>query len=93
MVATQLSPKKYEDFKRQLIMYARQEPLDASFTFNMTINNEEYILKLQLDRQKIYALQALKIDREIDNYIHHELITNNCTLLSLLHILINQGLK
>ena len=92
MVATQLNPKKYEDFNRQLIKYARQEPLDASFTFTMTVNNVEYILKLQPERCKIYILQAVRIDREISDGIHHELVTDNCTLVSLLYILIWQGL-
>lgn len=93
MVFRQLTQEKYEYFIQQLIERARQEPLDASFSVTMTINNAEYLLKIQPEKHcKIYILQALKVER--DEYGHlHELITDNQFLLSLLEILIRQGVR
>ena len=92
MVCTQLSRKNYERFTRQLIKNARQEPMDESFSFTVTMNQAEYILKIQPDhKNKIYALQALKVERVKDEGIYHMLISDNCFLLSLLNLLIRQG--
>jgi len=93
LVFKQLKQTKYERFTQQLIQKAQQQPLEASFTVTMIINDTEYILKIQPERNhKVYILQALMVERD-DFLQNHTLILNNSFLLSLLEILIYQGLR
>ena len=92
MVCMQLSPKKYYYFTHQLVKKARNEPLDASYHVPVTVNDREYLLKIQPEKKRrLYALQALQIDRD-DECVLHTLITRNNLLAALLTILVEQGI-
>jgi len=93
MIIRELKPAQYEYFHRRLIKHARTEPLDASYTVDMTINGVEYAVKIQPEnRNRIVVLQAIKIDRDgcSPNF---ELITRNNLLSALLEILIYQEVR
>ncbi len=93
MVIRQLKQSQYDYFHRALINKAYSEPLDASFTVNMTINDAEYAIKIQPEKNnKIAVIQALRIYRE-ETGLNFELITSGNLLSSFLDILVYQGIK
>ena len=91
MIVRQLKAEKFEYFQSQLIKRAQQNPLEASFNVTMKVDQKEYVLRIQPEtKHKMVALQALVVER--DKYGHlHTLITDNNILLSLLELLIWQG--
>lgn len=91
MIVRQLEAEKFDRFQAQLFEKAQQNPLEASFSVRITVNQTEYLLKLQPEKgHKLVALQALKVERE--DYGHlHELIMDNKILSSLLELLLWQG--
>ncbi len=93
MIIRQLKEPQYTSFHRQLIKNARTEPLDASYTVDMTVDGAEYAVKIQPESgNRIAVLQAFKIER--DEYgVDFELITRNNLLSALLEILIDQGVR
>lgn len=93
MIIRQMKPERFERFEAQLIKKAQQNPLEACYNVNITVNKAEYSLRVQPEKgYKIAALQALRIDR--DDYGHlHELITENRVLSSLLELLLWQGME
>lgn len=91
MIIRQLKETQFEHLHNALIMKAHAEPLDASYTVNMTINGAEYAVKVQPEQHnKMAVLQALHIFRE-EYGPNFELITNGTVLSALLEILIYQG--
>jgi len=91
MVFRQLKEYEYNHFNNLLIQSGRKDGLDASFSITMKINNAEYIIKIQpAKKHRIYALQALVVYR--DKYeVEMVLSKDNALLLSLLNILLYQG--
>lgn len=93
MIIRQLSERQREQFHDILHTKAHMEPLEASYTVNMTIDGVKYVIKVQPERHnKIAVLQALRIF-EIQGGPRFELITKGAVLSSLLEILIDQGVR
>lgn len=93
MIIRQLKEKQFESLHHSLMMKAHAEPLEASYTVNMTINDAEYAVKVQPERHnKIAVLHALRIHRE-EYGPNFELITKGNVLSSLLEILLYQGVS
>ncbi|SHH95367.1 hypothetical protein SAMN02745823_01649 [Sporobacter termitidis DSM 10068] len=91
MIIRQLKQEQYECFHNYLRHNAHAEPLDASYTMCVTVNDREYAVKLQPERHcKMAVLQAFRIDRG-EAGPHFELITQGNLLSSFLEILIDQG--
>ena len=91
MIVRKLKSEKFNNFKSQLIEKAQQNPLETSFYVTIKINSKEYGLKLQPEKKhSIVVLQAFEIDRTECGLIHTP-ITKNHFILSLLEILIVQG--
>lgn len=91
MIVRQLKASEYDSLLNSLIENAHIEPLSASCTVRMVINNVEYSIKLQPEHHhKMAILQALRIERDISGPTY-ELITKGNLLSSLLEILIYQG--
>ena len=91
MIIRKLKPVQFERIHQELIQKAHTQPLDASYTVNMSINNIPYSIKIQPEHNcKLAILQALRIERDEDGP-SFKLITNNNLLSSLLEILIYQG--
>ena len=91
MVFKQLKEHEYSHFTELLIESGRKDGLDASFSVTMKVNGGEYIVKIQPAKKcKIYALQALEVCRD-KHEIEMYLINDNSLLLSLLNILLYQG--
>ena len=91
MVFKQLKEYDYNHFISLLIENGYKDGLDASYSITMKVNDYEYIIKIQPARKcKIYALQALEVCRE-KHEIEMFLIADNSLLLSLLNILLYQG--
>ncbi len=92
MFLKQLNKSKFDYFQEQLIQKAHQSPLNAAFHVPMTVNRREYLLKVQpTTKCRIAVLQALMIERELDEGIVHTLITDNKVLLALFELLLFQG--
>ncbi|KUO70774.1 MAG: hypothetical protein APF77_07615 [Clostridia bacterium BRH_c25] len=93
MIIRQLKPKQYEQLHNDLLQKAHAEPLEASYTVSMKINDIEYSLRIQPEsRCRLAVLQAFRIYR--DEYgPDFELITSGNILSSLLEILIYQGVR
>ncbi|RCX19424.1 hypothetical protein DFR58_103169 [Anaerobacterium chartisolvens] len=90
MIIRQLKAKQFEGLHKFLVTKAHVEPLEASYTVNMTINDVEYVIKVQPERyNKIAVLQVLRIYRE-ECGPRFELITKGNLLSSLLEMLIYQ---
>ncbi|MCL1829668.1 MAG: hypothetical protein FWG32_09320 [Oscillospiraceae bacterium] len=94
MVIKDLSRAQYNSFCRELRQKARVEPSGgASYAVDMRIDGVEYILSVQPEpRQKIAALQAVRVERG-EQHVSHELVTKNCLLSALLEILLCQGIR
>lgn len=91
MIIRQLKKEQFESLHHSLVLKARTEPLEASYTVTLTINGAEYAVKLQPEpHNKIAVLQGLRIYRE-EHGQTFELITQGNVLSSLLEILIYQG--
>ena len=93
MIIRQLKQKQYEQLHNDLLRKAHTKPLEASYTVIMKINGTEYSLKIQPEPHcRMAVLQACRVCR--DEYSpDFELITNGNILLSLLELLIYQGVK
>lgn len=92
MIIKQLSQEKFQYFEKQLIQKAQQAPFEASYNVTVKVNRKEYIIKIQPERKcKIVALQALEVERDEECGHLHMLITDNKILLSLLELLLWQG--
>jgi len=85
MVFKQLKELEYNHFV--VLLNKHKNGVDASFSVNVKVNDTEYIVKIQPAKKcKIYALQVLMVHRN-----KQFLITDNSVLLSLLNILLYQG--
>lgn len=92
MIIRQLKSHQYERLFQQLVQYAQAEPMSASYTVPLCINQIEYQLKVQPERHcKMAALQAVRIHRSEEGR-QYELILDAAMLQALLEILIRQGL-
>ena len=93
MIIRQLKPNQFEHLHKRLIKKARVEPLEASYTVDMIINDVEYAVKIQPEaHNRMAILQAFKIDRDEEGP-NFELITRGNVLSSFLEILIYQGVR
>ena len=93
MIIRQLKPNQFKYLHERLIKKAHVEPLEASYTVGMTINDVEYTVRIQPETHcKMAFLQAFRIDRDEDGP-NFELITKGNILSSLLEILIYQGVQ
>ena len=93
MIVRQLKAEKFEYLQEQLVQRAQQNPLEASFNVNMTVDGKEYVLKVQPESKcKLVALQALEVERDSECGHLHVLITENRILSSLLELLVWQGI-
>lgn len=92
MIIRQLKERQFKNLNNLLVRKAHAEPLEASYTVTMMINNVEYAVRVQPEQHnKMAVLQALRIDR--DEYgPNFELITKDNLLSSFLEIMIYQGL-
>ena len=90
MVFSVLKQESYEQFTKQLIEKAQREPFDICYSVIIVVNKTEYLLKVKPEKKyRVYALSALKVDRHNNSC---QLIADNVFLLSLLNILIRQGI-
>ena len=86
MVIRQLKEEQFRALHRALIRRARPEPLEASYTVNMTLDGTAYAVKLQPEQNnKVAVLQALRFRAPAA-----ELITRGSLLSLLLEVLIAQ---
>ena len=93
MIVRQLKERHYERLRNDLLKWGRSEPLDASYTVDIHINGEEYVVKIQPEtKNRMAVLQALRIERDEDGH-NFELITRSTLLNSFLEILIYQGIR
>ena len=93
MVIRKLKTSQFERIHKQLLQRAYTEPLDPSYTVNMSINGISYMVKVQPEYPRSLAvLQALRVDRE-DCGPNFSLVTENNLLSALLEILICQGVQ
>ena len=93
MIIRQLKQHQFDYLHQQLIKKAHAEPLEASYTVNMSISGIEYSLRIQPEtRCRMAILQAFRIDRDEDGP-NFELITRGNISSSLLEILIYQGVR
>ena len=91
MVLRKLTYEQYLQFCSFLQAKAYAEPLDAGYLVNMTVNGDDYVIKVQPDsHNKVAILQALRSSRETDG-LHVELITNNNLLTAFFELLLYQG--
>jgi len=91
-IIRQLKPVQFERLHQELIKKAHADPLEASYNIDITINGQEYAVRLQPENHcKIAVLQAFRIYREPEGPCF-ELIIENGILSSLLEILIYQGI-
>ena len=90
MIIRQLKQYQYDILNQSLMQKAHSQPLDASCTVSMTVNDVEYAVKLQPERHcKMAVLQALEIRRTQDGP-EFVLITGGRLLSSLLELFICQ---
>jgi hypothetical protein len=93
MIIRQLKQSQFEFLHKSLIQKAHAQPLEASFTVDMTVNDVSYADKIQPgSRCRMAVLQAFRIDRDEDGS-NFELITRGNLLSAFLEILIYQGIK
>ncbi|MEG0377161.1 MAG: hypothetical protein RR614_01645 [Eubacterium sp.] len=93
MIIRQLKQKQYEDFNKELIKKAYSDPLEASYTVNMTVNDVFYVVKVQPEnRHRMAILQACKVKQNKDNQ-DFELVTKGNLLLALFEILNDQWVR
>lgn len=93
MITRILSDDQYEKLQQTLLMKAHTEPLEASYTVTLQINDKEYAVKLQPEKHhKVAVLQALQISRCAGGP-DFLLITQNNILSSLLEIILYQGIN
>jgi len=93
MIIRRLKPCQFEYLHKALIQKAHAEPLEASYTVDMVINEVEYTVRIQPETHcRMAILQAFRIDRDEDGP-NFELITRGNILSSLLEILIYQGVR
>lgn len=91
MIIRQLTPAQYDRLHQDLIQRAHAQPLEASYTVHLHIDNTSYAVKIQPEsRYRMAVLQAHRIFREEDGQ-DFELITQNVVLSALLELLIYQG--
>ena len=75
MIIRQLKETQFEHLHNALIMKAHAEPLDASYTVNMTINGAEYAVKVQPEQHnKMAVLQALRISDKTAFFLLGEVV-------------------
>lgn len=80
MIIRQLKESQYENLCGSFLKIAQMEPCSASYLVNMTVNGEEYAVKLQPERHnKMAVLQALRVTRKGNNP-DFELITKSSLL-------------
>lgn len=93
MVIREIRKNRYEPLCKALLQRAQLEPLSASFSVTMRIDDEELVLRLQPDsHQRLVILQALLIERR-EGIPRTTLITDGPSLGAYLGILIEQTLR
>lgn len=93
MIIRQLKEYQYNELHRSLMKQATAEPLDASYTVNIKVNDMEYAVKLQPEEDcKVAVLQALRIERSAYGP-DFELITESGLLSSLFEMIVYQGVR
>lgn len=91
MVIKQLEQETYERLCAALLANAHCAPLDPSYTVTLLVDNAEYAVKLQPEKDhQMAVLQALRVYREPDGP-HFALLTEPDELSALLDVLIRQG--
>lgn len=93
MVVRTLKDWRFKYLNESLMKQANAQPLDASYTVKLKINNAEYDVKIQPEsKNQMAVLQALRIERDEEGP-NFELITSGNLLSAFLEILIYQGLR
>ena len=93
MVIRCVKEKQFRDLKEQLVHYAHNTPLSDQYDVNITINETDYILQVQIEQgNRIAALQAYEICYD-DNDKGYTLINQNSFLSALLELIIQCGIR
>ena len=93
MIIKEFQQAQYDAFCAFLAREGYAEPLDASYTVSLRVNDVEYEMRLQPERyRRVAVLQARRIVR--GGYGPHlELITNGGILTSLMELLADQTVR
>lgn len=92
MILRQMKQKHYDLFCKELKEKAFSAPLDASYTATLNVDNAQYTVRLQPEKnRKVAILQAVQMV-EGENGPQYVLITGGAVLISLLELLIYQGI-
>lgn len=90
MVIQPVGQKQYDALKAALAKKADICPHDAAYSIKMMINQEEYILRVQLEKhRRVALLQAQQILRQ-NGAVEMVLITQGALLSAFMQILIHQ---
>lgn len=92
MIIQKLNQQQYIQFCCDLVHKAYSAPLDPSYTVSVVTNQNEYLVKLQPEKEnQIAVLQALLVRREEDG-IHFDLLINSAQLRFLWDVILTQGI-
>lgn len=86
MVIRQLEQKQFDRLYQNLLDHAWVQPLDPTFTVALSMDGQEYAVKLQPEEDsQIAVLQALRVYREEDGP-NFDLVLESNTLARLLTV-------
>lgn len=90
MIVRQLNETQYQQLTSVIRQTAHPEPMDASYTIPMVVNEVEYAVRVQPERHnKIAVLQATRVDRSASTP-QFELITQGQVLSSFFELFLYQ---
>lgn len=93
MIFRQLCPNQFDAFTEILAKTGQSQPLDASYTVCITVDGDEYRLKVQpCQRNKVAVLQAVRI-QTTEQGPTFRLITENLPLSALFELFLFQTLS
>ncbi len=92
MILRQMKQKHYDLFCKELQEKAFSAPLDASYTATLNVDGVQYTVRIQPEKnRKVAILQAVQTKQGEDGP-KYALITGSAVLISLLELLIYQGI-
>lgn len=95
MVGRQLKEEEYSKFLNELMHKARSKSNCPIYEVDINFDGVKYTLFFQQEKRRtVYILYAVYsvYEKEVDTVKFH-LITNNAVLLSLMNMIIYQGIK
>ena len=87
MYCRNLSPRILDKFNCNLEANAHQEPIDASYYYDIVVIRARYRLRFVMDGCKIYIFQAVKMNDDMQSCV---LLTHNSLLAALTELLVEE---